>query len=54
MNHAMGAPAGDRLASIYSWLERHPDSMRVDPAGAERLGVALEGAEAFARRVLAS
>ena len=53
MNAAMGAPAGDRLASIYARLADHPKSMRVDPAEASRLGVDLETARSFAARVLA-
>lgn len=53
MNAAMGAPAGDRLASIYSWLSDHPMSMRVDPSEAAAFGVQLETAQAFAARVLA-
>jgi NAD(P)H dehydrogenase (quinone) len=53
MNAAMGAPAGDRLASIYAWLADHPTSMRVDVAEAERFGVELENARTFAARVLA-
>lgn len=52
MNAAMGAPAGDRLASIYAWLEAHPAFMRIDPLKAERFGVPLESARAFAARVL--
>ena len=53
MNAAMGAPAGDRLASIYARLADHPNSMRVDPAEAKKLGVELETARNFAARVLA-
>lgn len=53
MNQAMGAPAGDRLAAIYSRLSAHPESMRVDPSEASVLGVELETARAFAARVLA-
>lgn len=52
MNAAMGAPAGDRLASIYEWLSDHPTAMRVDPAEAKRFGVELETAADFALRVL--
>lgn len=52
MNAAMGAPAGDRLASIYAWLEDHPTSMTVDTAQAARFGVTLEKARDFAARVL--
>lgn len=52
MNAAMGAPAGDRLASIYSWLEDHPTFMRTDPALAARFEVPLETAHDFAARVL--
>ena len=54
MNAVMGAPAGDRLASIYSWLESHPFSMRVDGAEAKRLGVPLETAREFAARTFGS
>lgn len=53
MNAAMGAPAGDRLASIYAWLADHPRSMRVDPALATEFGIAPETARSFAERVLA-
>ncbi len=52
MNAAMGAPAGDRLASIYTWLADHPEAMRVDPAKARQFGVELETAADFATRVL--
>lgn len=52
MNAAMGAPAGDRLASIYARLADHPASMSVDPAEATRLGVDLETARSFAARML--
>lgn len=52
MNAAMGAPAGDRIASIYAWLEEHPGFLKVDTGEAERLGVALESARGFAARVL--
>jgi uncharacterized protein YbjT (DUF2867 family) len=52
MNAAMGAPAGDRLASIYAWLSAHPAAVRVDPAVAKTLGVQLETAADFAVRVL--
>ena len=52
MNAAMGAPAGDRLASIYAWLADHPDAMRVDPAEAQQFGVALESVADFTARVL--
>lgn len=53
MNAAMGAPAGDRLASIYAWLEENPTAMKVETAEAVRLGVPLERARNFASRVLA-
>lgn len=53
MNAAMGAPAGDRLASMYAWLADHPTSLRVDPTEADRFGIGLETARAFAARVLA-
>lgn len=52
MNAAMGAPAGDRLASIYEWLEQNPSYMHVDTADAENYGVPLETAREFAARVL--
>ena len=53
MNATMGAPAGDRLAAIYAWLDDQPDFMRVDPDEGLRLGVTLETAREFAERVLA-
>lgn len=53
MNAAMGAPAGDRLASIYAWLADHPTSMRVDPEEAMHFDVPLESGREFAARVLA-
>lgn len=52
MNAAMGSPAGDRLASIYTRLADYPNSMQVETTEAERLGVRLETARAFASRVL--
>lgn len=53
LNAAMGAPAGDRIGSIYAWLAANPAHMRVDTAEAERFGVPLEHARDFAARVLA-
>lgn len=52
MNAAMGAPAGDRLASIYTWLADHPRAMCVDAAGAKQFGVELESVADFTARVL--
>jgi uncharacterized protein YbjT (DUF2867 family) len=53
LNAVMGAPAGDRLASIYARLSQHLRSMEVDPSDAISLGVELETARQFASRVLA-
>jgi uncharacterized protein YbjT (DUF2867 family) len=52
MNAALGVPAGDRLASIYSWLADHPGAMRVHPAEAQQFGVTLESVADFTARVL--
>lgn len=52
MNAAMGAPAWDRLASIYAWLEDHPIFMRTDTALAARFDVPIESARDFAARIL--
>ena len=53
MNAAMGAPAGDRLASIYTWLEDNPTFMRIDTTEATDFGVKLESAKEFSKRILA-
>lgn len=54
MNAARGAPAEDRLAAIYQYLAKHPESIKTDPALARALGAELESAAGFAARVLKS
>lgn len=51
MNALLGEPAGGRLAAIYEWHARMPDSMKVDPALARDYQVELESAASFATRV---
>lgn len=53
MNAAMGAPAGDRLAAIYTHLADHPTGMHVGPGPAAEFGVRPETAHDFALRLLA-
>ena len=52
INAAMGTPAGDRLAAIYTWANSETDHLCVGLEEARRLGVTLESADAFAARVL--
>jgi NAD(P)H dehydrogenase (quinone) len=53
LNAAMGAPAGDRIASIYARLAEFPTSLYADATEAVHRGVELETARSFASRVLA-
>lgn len=50
LNQAFGAPAGDRIASLYANLQQHPSAMAVDGSAAARLGVAPESFQAFVER----
>lgn len=48
LDEAFGAPAGQRIASLYARLEAEPDAMAPDPA--ELPGVVPESIAAFVRR----
>lgn len=50
LNQAYGAPAGDRIASLYATLEAQPDVLAVDGSAAALLGVAPESFAEFAAR----
>jgi NAD(P)H dehydrogenase (quinone) len=50
MNQAYGAPAGDRLAEPYRWLEREPEAMARDGEAARLLNVHTESFVEFVRR----
>ncbi|MDX2236055.1 MAG: NmrA family NAD(P)-binding protein [Hyphomonadaceae bacterium] len=50
LNAQFGAPAGDRIASIYARLVEEPDALAVGDAAARALGVAPEDIADFARR----
>lgn len=50
LNQAFGAPAGDRIASLYARLEPEPGVMAVGDATAMLLGVAPESFASFVDR----
>jgi len=50
LDQAFGAPAGQRIASIYARLERDGDVMAVTPADHEMLGVVPESFASFVER----
>ncbi|MGL4635106.1 MAG: SDR family oxidoreductase [Beijerinckiaceae bacterium] len=51
LDQAFGAPAGERIASLYARLEQEPDAMAVDGAAAAFLGVKPESFTQFASRI---
>ena len=52
MNDALGAPAGDRVATLYTALAEDPDFMATTDPEAKALNVPLETASDFAARAL--
>jgi uncharacterized protein YbjT (DUF2867 family) len=50
LNQTFGAPAGDRIAELYSLLEAHPGAMADGAEGMARLGVVPETFDAFVAR----
>ncbi|MFQ6549041.1 hypothetical protein AADZ90_013885 [Aestuariibius sp. 2305UL40-4] len=52
MNDALGAPAGDRIATLYKALAENPDFMATKDPEAQALNIPLETASDFAARAL--
>jgi NAD(P)H dehydrogenase (quinone) len=50
IDQAFGAPAGQRIASLYALLDSEPDAMAVDSATADFLNLTPESVVAFAKR----
>lgn len=50
LDQAYGPPAGQRIASLYAWLESEPAALAVDAAANRWLAVTPESFEAFAAR----
>lgn len=50
LDEAFGAPAGQRIASLYARLDAEPGAMAVDGESARLLGVSPESFEAFVAR----
>jgi uncharacterized protein YbjT (DUF2867 family) len=50
LDDAFGAPAGQRIASLYARLDTHPDVMTADSTAATLLGVTPESFASFVER----
>lgn len=50
IDHAFGAPAGQRIASLYGHLVERPDALLVDATSADLLGVVPESFASFVER----